>query len=88
VTVSKSWVAATNASSLAFGPLPRAYNPAWAIDLTGPYVQDFEAFTFDPSTSTVYYSGVPEGMNGATPRRVDIGLRRADARFAQSRLMR
>jgi hypothetical protein len=68
ISVTKNWLAATQATSLSFGPLPRSYNPAWSVDLTGPYVLNLEVMTFDASTGTVYYSGVPESMNGATPR--------------------
>ncbi|MGE5185836.1 MAG: hypothetical protein ACM31C_27455 [Acidobacteriota bacterium] len=68
ISVTKSWVAATGATSLSFGPLPSSYNPAWTIDPAGPYVRDLQAITFDATSGTVYYSGVPQGVNGATPR--------------------
>lgn len=80
ISVTKSWLAATGAMSLSFGPLPASYNPAWKIDLGGPYVRNLEAITSDAANNTIYYSGVPEGMNGATPRSVGVRSRIADVR--------
>ena len=73
VSVSKSWLMATGATSIAFDQMPPGYDASWKIDLSGPYVRGFEAR--DESGSILYGTSYLEAVNGASARQVQAKQR-------------
>jgi hypothetical protein len=81
VIASKSWVAATGATKLAFDQIPPGYDPTWKVDLTKSYDRSF--FTVGSSGTFGFVSQIDEAVN-ATARRVDPLLRRQQRALATS----
>ena len=73
VSVTKSWLMATGASSIAFDQMPPGYDAAWKIDLSGPYLRELEAN--DDSGSILYGTSYVEDVNGASARQVQAKQR-------------
>jgi hypothetical protein len=66
VKLTKRWIAATSATSIAFDPLPPGYDPAWRVDLSVPYTRTLTVNDSSPP-GTVGVS-IVESVNGALLR--------------------
>lgn len=63
VAATRRWIDATAATEIGFDAMPPGYDPAWHIDLGGPYRR--ELVVNDDSTPIHYFTERFEGVNGA-----------------------